>query len=315
MRNKRLLAFFLLVINLLVTTMGVGVYASIPTNNFYVTYNGNLVTFQAGEGNFYIDSENRTQCPARKIAETMGYDVAWNGQTRKVTINGNDTEIILSVGSNTALVNGKEVNLDTTVYLKASEGRVYLPVRFITENMGCTVEYARQNNVNIIKITSKNGTTAGAIAGNFHQLTAEDDAKMRENMELVASLIPVEHLKVIEGATGNAVLYGWDPKTTGFGTSLLTIGSATGMGYEASIKPMTWTVPGLEQNEIAKSVVRYTKEALMLYLPNDWKIIYDIVDSRKADRTKTYICDNRAVKIIGNDILIGFVGQKTIENK
>jgi len=53
----------------------------------------------------------------------------------------------------------------------------------------------------------------------------------------------------------------------------------------------------------------------MLYLPNDWKIIYDIVDSRKADRTKTYICDNRAVKIIGNDILIGFVGQKTIENK
>lgn len=50
------------------------------------------------------------------------------------------TEIILHIGSFEAMVNGRSVALDCVPFV--SEGRTFVPLRFIAEALGCTVDYA-----------------------------------------------------------------------------------------------------------------------------------------------------------------------------
>lgn len=49
------------------------------------------------------------------------------------------TEIILELGKNTANINGKDVTLDCAPF--AQDGRTYVPLRFVAENLGCNVNY------------------------------------------------------------------------------------------------------------------------------------------------------------------------------
>ncbi|MBX5465493.1 MAG: copper amine oxidase N-terminal domain-containing protein [Clostridia bacterium] len=84
----------------------------------------------------------RTVLPIRFVSETMGFEVGWDPQTRTVSIRGNGREIALTVGSTTAKVNGRAVQLDVAPVIVA--GRTFVPVRFITENLGGQVGWDPQ---------------------------------------------------------------------------------------------------------------------------------------------------------------------------
>ncbi len=91
----------------------------------------------------------RTLVPVRAITEAMGADVGYDDKTKKVTIvNGEDT-IELVVGSKNALVNGKAVVMD--VPARVVNGRTLLPLRFVSENTGNTVDYFGESNLISIK--------------------------------------------------------------------------------------------------------------------------------------------------------------------
>jgi len=82
---------------------------------------------------------NRTMLPIRIIAENLGADVFWNADTRTVDIVKGDTTILITIDSATAYVNGEAVPLDVTAFIE--HDRTYLPVRFISENLGAEVEW------------------------------------------------------------------------------------------------------------------------------------------------------------------------------
>jgi hypothetical protein len=89
----------------------------------------------------YIDAKAwRTMAPVRFISETMGAQVEWNAVERKVLIKKDGQEIILTIGSNIAYVNGQEVLMDCAPQIQAP-GRTFVPVRFISETLGARVEY------------------------------------------------------------------------------------------------------------------------------------------------------------------------------
>ena len=84
-----------------------------------------------------IIENNRTMLPVRFVAENLGATVGWDGVTRTATITGNGVTIKITVDSNVAYVNGKEVTLDAPAFIRSN--RTYLPVRFIAESLGATV--------------------------------------------------------------------------------------------------------------------------------------------------------------------------------
>lgn len=83
--------------------------------------------------------KDRTMLPIRFIAEALGADVEWDGISRKVTIVKDDIEIIITIDSDKAIVTGKTVTLDSSAFIE--NDRTYLPLRFISENLGAKVEW------------------------------------------------------------------------------------------------------------------------------------------------------------------------------
>ena len=84
-----------------------------------------------------VIKNNRTMLPIRFIAEALGATVDWNADEKKVTIKNSDTEIIIYINSDKASVNGEETALDSPAFIESN--RTYLPLRFVTENLGASV--------------------------------------------------------------------------------------------------------------------------------------------------------------------------------
>ena len=90
-----------------------------------------------------IIENGRLLIPIRLVAECFGADVAYEQSRRAVTIKRAGTTIELIIGSNTALVNGKEQALDAVPIIKDDITR--LPIRFIAETFSQKVEWDAEN--------------------------------------------------------------------------------------------------------------------------------------------------------------------------
>lgn len=93
--------------------------------------------------------DGRTLIPFRFIGEQLGASIGWNASTRAVTYVTADTEITLFIGSTTAIINGVETALDTPPIIVNS--RTVVPVRFISESLGFTVDWKADLREIIIK--------------------------------------------------------------------------------------------------------------------------------------------------------------------
>ena len=88
---------------------------------------------------------NRTMLPARFVAESLGAYVSWDGEKELVTVVGKnlktneDITILIYIGSDIAYVNSKEVKLDSAAFVE--NDRTYTPIRFISEELGASVEW------------------------------------------------------------------------------------------------------------------------------------------------------------------------------
>ncbi|MHA0856432.1 copper amine oxidase N-terminal domain-containing protein [Paenibacillus sp. CMAA1364] len=83
--------------------------------------------------------DNRALLPLRAIFEALDATVYWNQDTKVVTAKRDGDTIILRLGSTTATINNTTVSLDVPAQLVA--GRVLVPVRFVSEALGETVDW------------------------------------------------------------------------------------------------------------------------------------------------------------------------------
>lgn len=83
--------------------------------------------------------KDRTMLPARFVAEKLGATVEWNEEKQEVTVKSDDVTIVITIGAETALVNDKEVKLDSPAFIE--NDRTYTPIRFISESLGATVNW------------------------------------------------------------------------------------------------------------------------------------------------------------------------------
>lgn len=97
-----------------------------------------------GLGMPFIDENNRTLVPVRKLLETIGAEVSYisdsEGKVLSVDADLNGTRLHINIGSNQYSVNGKILKMDTSAIIK--NGRTYLPARPVLEVFGYHMSFS-----------------------------------------------------------------------------------------------------------------------------------------------------------------------------
>lgn len=97
---------------------------------------------------------DRTMLPARFVAENLGAKIEWNEENEVVTVTGKNekdevVKIVITIGSKTAQVNGGNIELDSPAFIE--NDRTYTPIRFISEQLGASVEWLESEQKVIIR--------------------------------------------------------------------------------------------------------------------------------------------------------------------
>ncbi|MDW7671909.1 MAG: stalk domain-containing protein [Bacillota bacterium] len=113
--------------------------AFILDQNTY-TVNGELIVMDVSPAIV----EGRTLLPIKYAAAPLGAEVSWDNETKKVTVLLDATKLELWIGQSNAVVNGQPVPIDPenpNVKPLIINGRTMLPLRFVTEKLGCDVQW------------------------------------------------------------------------------------------------------------------------------------------------------------------------------
>jgi len=119
---------------------------TLQPDNPMMTVNGAQKEIDQGRGTkpVIIKEWGRTVVPIRAIVEALRGTIGWDGTERKVTINFKGTTIELWIDGPQAEVNGVMKWIDPknhNVKPIIVNDRTMLPLRFVAESLGCTVDW------------------------------------------------------------------------------------------------------------------------------------------------------------------------------
>lgn len=100
----------------------------------------NLISFPDAQPQIINE---RTMVPVRGLFEEMGFKIDWNDYSKIATLRGD--KLIISAGEDLLMANRtgnmERVNISTEIMPVISDGRLYLPLRTISQITGKTVEW------------------------------------------------------------------------------------------------------------------------------------------------------------------------------
>ena len=117
-----------------------------------------VLVFNVGKAFYYVNNqrremdvepiiiENRAFLPIKYLSDVIGARLEWDQGEKKATISLKGTVIELWIGRYTARVDDKPKLIDpqnlNVVPMVLPPGRTMLPLRFVSENLGCKVEWS-----------------------------------------------------------------------------------------------------------------------------------------------------------------------------
>jgi predicted peptidase len=165
-------------------TLSMAAVSAENNNSVTVNINGEAVDFSKYDNVMPYIENDITLIPIRAIAEGLGCEVSWDGENQTVEIKGLNDEILLTVNSSTAVVNNENVTLD--VPAQVVDDRTFVPLRFISKNMGAKVEWNEEANLITIE-TERKGGPMGAGNNGFAMGTQGDrQANIETDPEIVS---------------------------------------------------------------------------------------------------------------------------------
>lgn len=108
---------------------------TIEKDPYFVEVNGNYLRMDQPP----ISEDGRILVPLRAIFEAMDATVKWNSAASTITAEKGNLTIRLTVGEKTAWVNGQKLAIDVPPAIVNNSALV--PVRFISESLGATVDW------------------------------------------------------------------------------------------------------------------------------------------------------------------------------
>lgn len=123
-----------------------------PATNFKVTLNGTKVTLSDP----IIVENGSTLLPVRAIANLLGIDVGYDNTYKIAIASDDDTTLEIPLGTTKAVNNGNVVNINGSKSVLYNS-KTYLPLRFVSEQLGIKINYTSATKT--IAITTTGGTT------------------------------------------------------------------------------------------------------------------------------------------------------------
>lgn len=195
----------------------------------------------------------RVLVPVRALAEALGFQVQFLEATNEVVLTKGDSVITLKADSNQAMVNGQATTLD--VPLTVNQGRTFVPIRFVAENLGAAVVWDGEQER--VLVTPADGAAASARAL-LERVTAV--SAQTPDQKATGSMITTVHLQ-LEGmnvtvevpVSFNMHVYQGDilmnlnmsvPGPAGMTNMTLSIAGRDGTLYMTDPASGEWTVTG-----------------------------------------------------------------------
>ena len=135
----------IVIMALLVSIICVPLIAS-AASEISVTVDGKTVNFPDAKP--FIDANGRTLIPVRFVTESLGATVEWNEEYQRANIKKDNVEIMIIINDRRFVVNGRIKTMDTEAILK--DGRTFVPIRYVAEELGATVGWAPSTSTVII---------------------------------------------------------------------------------------------------------------------------------------------------------------------
>ncbi|MDI9479276.1 MAG: copper amine oxidase N-terminal domain-containing protein [Syntrophomonadaceae bacterium] len=126
----------MLLVSLLVLSLACPAYAASPQAPIKIFLDGTTLQTDVDP----VLKEGRSLVPFRAIGEALMAQVEWDESARKVTLTLGDKAVQLVIGDSTAYVNGNARTLDVPAMLV--ENRTMVPLRFISESLGASVQWS-----------------------------------------------------------------------------------------------------------------------------------------------------------------------------
>ena len=113
-------------------------------SNPIIIYNDNVLGFN----NPPVMENDRTLIPMRFLFEQMGAEVSWDETTNTATVSKASDVVSFSIDNTVATVNAQPKTMDVPARL--INDKTYIPLRFLSEELGYTVEWDEEANTVII---------------------------------------------------------------------------------------------------------------------------------------------------------------------
>jgi len=138
---------------------------TLTIGNPNITVNGTTHPIDAS-GTIPVIVGGRTLLPIRAVVEAIGGTIEWNAATRTITIAAGSVTMGLTIGNRMATVNGTTRPIDpenATVVPFIIAGRTMLPLRFVGEQLGGTVEWNATTRTATLTFTAPATLTAPSL--------------------------------------------------------------------------------------------------------------------------------------------------------
>lgn len=120
-----------------------------------------------------VIENGRTLVPFRALSEALDAEVKWDAEARTVTVTKDGAEVVLTIDSMVATVDGKEYKLD--VPAKIIKGRTVVPLRFLSQGLKAKVLWEQETQTAIV-IDEEEATATEAEATTTESTTTESTA-------------------------------------------------------------------------------------------------------------------------------------------
>lgn len=127
--------------------VGKGLYIK---NNVTVVVNGERITFKDP----ILNKNGQLFLPMRDFYELIGASVYWNQKSKTASAEREGNRVEITLNSKTAKLNGKNVTVNVPPFLY--KYKTYVPIRFLSENLGGDVNWNQQ--AQKVEITVGDGT-------------------------------------------------------------------------------------------------------------------------------------------------------------
>lgn len=162
---------------------GAGNVVKLQIDNPMMNACGLIKEVDEGRGTAPIIDNDYTLVPIRAVAEAFGGWVNWDAETRTVYVSGRESTAVVTIDSTDAVIRSSDEDKKVTLAVapKIINGRTMVPLRFVSESIGLTVDWDGDERVITITEPKSEPVKFANTDGSYYPIGELLDVRMGAN--------------------------------------------------------------------------------------------------------------------------------------